>query len=170
MIVDYMNSVPSAVKSIKPDTGYENRLDLLGDTLAEKWGIFESVAREFKYDLLEPMIRGGSERECAEVIRRHVLVLLPLLYAMPGASGHEDIRVIREKDLHYGGSWCKRGGTTAFHMLVRKWDRIAVSLENHGNLSTAISVDVREEGLIDDVNDLRRYLILVLAWHLEVYR
>jgi hypothetical protein len=49
-------------------------------------------------------------------------------------------------------------------MLARKWDRI----ENQSNDYTydiflALEEDQRPEGLIDDIRDLRRYLLLVEA-------
>ena len=65
----------------------------------------------------------------------------------------------------YGDSWKKRGGVGAFMMLARKWDRLENSLErnNHYDIFKAIEMDRRAEGMIDDIRDLRRYLVLVEA-------
>tara|TARA_R110002153_G_scaffold132597_2_gene281644 strand:- start:14567 stop:14980 length:414 start_codon:yes stop_codon:yes gene_type:complete len=90
----------------------------------------------------------------------------------------QDAKVLRDKDREYGGSWLKRGGVGAFMMLARKWDRLeqamskeipAVSLSS-GHITKPIGTydiieralaDGREEGILDDIGDLRRYLLLV---------
>lgn len=65
---------------------------------------------------------------------------------------------------HYGNSWKKRGGSGAFHMLARKWDRLEKLLSEHGwDIFKAMDADERGEGIIDDIRDLRRYLLLVEA-------
>jgi hypothetical protein len=67
-------------------------------------------------------------------------------------------------DINYRGSWKRRGGTGAFHMLARKWDRLEPRVEAHGfDVFDAIKHDRRREGVIDDIRDLRRYLALVEA-------
>lgn len=82
----------------------------------------------------------------------------------------DDVAALRKAEKSYGDSWKKRGGVGAFMMLARKWDR----LENHlANASTdtfnrydifaAVCCDRRPEGVIDDIRDLRRYLVLVEA-------
>ena len=77
-----------------------------------------------------------------------------------------DVTEIREKDKQYGGSWQKRGGTGAFMMLARKWDRLEEYVENNCNYDVfkAIETDPRKEGVLSDIGDLRRYLILVEAY------
>ena len=88
-----------------------------------------------------------------------------------------DAEVLEKKDKEYGSSWKKRGGIGAFMMLCRKWDRIETQLAkvNHspGKIASGLAerydifahiiIDGRDEGLIDDVRDLRRYLALVEA-------
>jgi len=65
---------------------------------------------------------------------------------------------------HYGNSWKKRGGVSAFMMLCRKWDRLEKFLEENGwDIFKALDADERGEGLIDDIRDLRRYLLLIEA-------
>jgi hypothetical protein len=74
----------------------------------------------------------------------------------------EDSRSLAIKDREYGSSWKKRGGVGAFMMLARKWDRIENAVQ-HGNwdIFGIMEADNREEGILDDIRDLRRYLLLV---------
>lgn len=82
----------------------------------------------------------------------------------------ENIKGIAQKDLEalsraqssYGDSWRRRGGIGAFMMLARKFDRIEHQSEKHGwNIFEAGEVYKGEAGLLDDIRDLRRYLLLV---------
>lgn len=100
----------------------------------------------------------------------------------------EDVEGLLNAEREYGGSWKKRGGIGAFMMLARKWDRLEKQLtmprvflvptgksDKDGNevkeqmLVQAYDIfsmarrDPRPEGIIDDVRDLRRYLLLVEA-------
>ena len=77
----------------------------------------------------------------------------------------KDVTVLEEKGKSYGSSWRKRGGVGAFMMLARKWDRIENQMEAAGY---DIFEPLRKEmvagttdGLLDDIRDLRRYLLLV---------
>ena len=77
---------------------------------------------------------------------------------------NRDIEVLCQKEKDYQGSWKKRGGVGAFMMLARKWDRIEAHLESEGvnwDIFEAIRKDKRTEGVLDDVRDLRRYLLLI---------
>ena len=86
-----------------------------------------------------------------------------------------DAESIEEKERAYGSSWKRRGGIGAFMMLARKWDRIEQRVSSEiaasdaapgamrHNLFQHIVADRRAEGLIDDIRDLRRYLMLVEA-------
>ena len=82
----------------------------------------------------------------------------------------ENIKGIAQKDLEalsraqssYGDSWRRRGGIGAFMMLARKFDRIEHQSEKPGwNIFEAGEVYKGEAGLLDDIRDLRRYLLLV---------
>jgi len=77
----------------------------------------------------------------------------------------KDIQGLFRSDAQYGGSWMRRGGIGAFMMLARKWDRIAQRMTKYpdSNILKAIEEDQRAEGIIDDIRDLRRYLLLVAA-------
>lgn len=73
-----------------------------------------------------------------------------------------DLEIIAKKDAEYGGSWKKRGGQNAFFMMARKWDRLEEQLKKHHfDIFEAGRLDCREEGVVDDIGDLRRYLILI---------
>lgn len=76
-----------------------------------------------------------------------------------------DIETLVEKEEDYGDSWKKRGGVGAFMMLARKWDRIENSLsdrvDERYDIFHAMMQDMRDDGILDDIRDLRRYLLLV---------
>ena len=69
-----------------------------------------------------------------------------------------DVATLIEKGKSYGDSWKRRGGVGAFMMLARKWDRIE-------NQALAKGYDVfeacRDTDMLDDIRDLRCYLMLV---------
>lgn len=133
-------------------------LDEVGQTLVEQWGRFERVAKNWSYDVLEI---GDAETE------REMSAVLQTLYRIPGVNWKNDCGTIRTKDKEYGGSWCRRGGQGAFMMLARKFDRIEKALAIHGSLAKLIQDDVRTEGVLDDLQDLRCYLLLCLSWRHE---
>jgi hypothetical protein len=89
-----------------------------------------------------------------------------------------DVAGLREAEKSYGDSWKRRGGVGAFMMLARKWDRIEKQVSKPTDLQhdefpsrlaeqwdifAHVREDTRPEGLIDDIRDLRRYLLLVEA-------
>jgi hypothetical protein len=82
-----------------------------------------------------------------------------------------DVIILEDKGKFYGSSWRKRGGVGAFMMLARKWDRIENQMEAAGY---DIFGPVRKEmvasttdGLLDDIRDLRRYLLLVEGYVMD---
>ena len=77
----------------------------------------------------------------------------------------KDWQGLAEAEKSYGDSWRKRGGVGAFMMLARKWDRLELQAEACSyDIFNAVEGDNREEGVLDDIRDLRRYLLLVEAW------
>lgn len=81
-----------------------------------------------------------------------------------------DKAALEKANKDYGDSWRRRGGVGAFMMLARKWDRIETQLKNNPpqwDVLQQLEIDDRPEGLIDDIRDLRRYLMLVEAHHLR---
>lgn len=81
-----------------------------------------------------------------------------------GDIAQEDVAGLHKAEQSYGDSWKKRGGVGAFMMLARKWDRLELQTKAAGwDVFKAIIEDARAEGIIDDVRDLRRYLMLVEA-------
>lgn len=104
------------------------------------------------------------------------------------AIAREDVEGIRKAEQQYGSSWKRRGGVGAYMMLCRKFDRLEQQLSRpmikpSAALKPAAEVlkdepdaivapydifrhaaaDTRSEGIIDDIRDLRRYLMLVEA-------
>ena len=78
--------------------------------------------------------------------------------------GRKDGEGLVNAHKHYGNSWKRRGGVSAFMMLCRKWDRLEKFCDEHGwDIFKALDADERGEGIIDDIRDLRRYLLLVEA-------
>jgi len=78
----------------------------------------------------------------------------------------EDIHGLRKAFESYGDSWCKRGGVGAFMVMARKWDRLENFLSRFRfawDIFKAMMMDARSEGIIDDIRDLRRYLMLIEA-------
>ena len=75
---------------------------------------------------------------------------------------NEDVEGLHESEQNYGDSWKQRGGVGAFMMLARKWDRIEKQVKEGGYDVFKLAIaDERDEGIIDDIRDLRRYLFLV---------
>ena len=73
-----------------------------------------------------------------------------------------DVKALEVAEKSYGDSWKKRGGRGAFMMLARKWDRIENQSAKVGyDIFTAILNDSSSSGILDDIQDLRRYLLLV---------
>lgn len=79
------------------------------------------------------------------------------------AIAAEDVAGLIKAEESYGDSWKKRGGVGAFMMLARKWDRIENEMQSghQYDIFSHVDLDPRAEGLIDDIRDLRRYLMLV---------
>lgn len=64
--------------------------------------------------------------------------------------------------LAYGESWNSRGGAGAFHVFARKWDRIENQARQVGyDIFAGLEHFPGKDGLLDDIRDLRRYLMLV---------
>lgn len=92
---------------------------------------------------------------------------MPYLDRIDGIA-KADAHRVKVKDASYKGSWMKRGGVGAFMMLARKWDRIEPFVQEKGwDLFLAIEKDFREEPIIQDIRDLRQYLMLVEAEMIE---
>jgi len=74
----------------------------------------------------------------------------------------QDLLQLIEAEKSYGDSWRRRGGTGAFMMLARKFDRIEQQSKTVGwDVFEAAQKYSGEEGVLDDIGDLRRYLLLV---------
>jgi len=74
----------------------------------------------------------------------------------------DDVDTLISKGETYGDSWKRRGGVGAFMMLARKMDRLENMAKDHGyDIFEAIKANPSEGGIMDDIRDLRAYLILV---------
>ena len=72
------------------------------------------------------------------------------------------VNTLHEKEHHYQGSWQKRGGPGAFMMLARKWDRIEAISKDY-NFDIFQAVEQNRGDIVDDINDLIGYLLLIRA-------
>ena len=73
-----------------------------------------------------------------------------------------DVAKLKQAQESYGDSWRSRGGVGAFMMLARKWDRIENQVRKDGyDVFKTIYDDPSDSGILDDIRDLRRYLLLV---------
>lgn len=84
------------------------------------------------------------------------------------AVAESDVRGLKNAEKSYGNSWKRRGGVDTFNMLARKWDRVEKRLAAGDGVSPYdifehIAADTKSDGFIDDVRDLRRYLMLAEA-------
>lgn len=82
----------------------------------------------------------------------------------------EDADGLRRAQESYGNSWKECGGVGAYIVgLRRKIDRLRHQVEQvkpgapQYDIFAHVWIDPRAEGVIDDIRDLRRYLLLVEA-------
>lgn len=151
----YENGYIEFVGSVARDLAFPKKTAL--QRFMQEWEVFESEMSAVNYDLFCDKFNDRS--------RMRLSVMIILLYDVPGtgASPALDEAQILAKNADYGGSWCRRGGTGAFHMIARKYDRIDQQLKHHGGEEKAFAA-VNTEQLTDTIGDLRRYMILVEAW------
>ena len=126
--------------------------------ILDAWLEYEKLAMKLypEYDILNDGLPSH--------FREHSRMLIAILYEVHPGSAVADCEQVRAKDAAYGGSWHKRGGTGAFHALARKGDRIVSQLELFKTFERA-RIEDKTESIDDTLGDLRRYLILVEAWH-----
>lgn len=92
---------------------------------------------------------------------------LPEFYHKLNELALKDVELLHERYKSYGDSWCKRGGIGAYMVTVRKADRLEQYLKNSDppyDIFKAAKDDPRDEGILDDIADLRRYLFLIEAY------
>ena len=84
---------------------------------------------------------------------------------------NEDVDKLVKAQESYGDSWRSRGGVGAFMMLARKWDRIENRVTKEGyDIFKTINNDPSSTGILDDIRDLRRYLLLVESYVTDNWR
>ncbi len=148
---DYLAKITEVAAVYGVGQNLENRLRSM-------WLSFESDAANLAipFDIL------GS---VPMIFRNRITDLIEILYQTGSGNPHTDCEQIRAKDKEYGGSWHRRGGTGAFHALARKGDRLLEQLDIHTTITAAKQDKNSSEAILDTLGDLRRYLILVEAWH-----
>lgn len=148
----YLNRIDLLASKLDDSVAYEHRL-------LKSWAEFESDCKSLvpEYDILRSDVGQWFLDKMALFVR--------LLYENGDSSPKADCDQIREKDAAYGGSWHSRGGTGAFHALARKGDRLVSMFKKFGTLEECRKDKTNSESIDDTLGDLRRYLILVLAWH-----
>lgn len=73
----------------------------------------------------------------------------------------EDIcKVVEQKDTDYGSSWRRRGGAGAFMVMIRKADRVE-NLSKQDGYDIFKTIATNRGGIIDDIDDLIGYLLLI---------
>jgi hypothetical protein len=82
------------------------------------------------------------------------------LYQRLASIALNDAETLVIKGRSYGDSWKRRGGVGAFMMLARKWDRIENLVKTDG-YDVFTTADANRGDILDDIRDLRRYLMLV---------
>lgn len=136
---------------------------------------------------IQPDFPGITVKEAAENLQRFAEALNqkePSTYLDHlDAVGKADADSLRRAEKSYGDSWKRRGGVGAFMMLARKWDRLENAMTSQASrfigadgrpmpeapqldrydIFNRAKADKRAEGIIDDIRDLRRYLMLVEA-------
>ena len=132
--------------------------EIIETELRRLWETLEMLAKNENYDVLE----------CSSSLRTICEATCAWLYCATGSDVQSDVEHLRVKDAQYGGSWQKRGGPGAFFAAARKWDRLEQSIKTYGSLAEAFARDTRPEGILDDVGDLRRYLVLWEGWRLDL--
>lgn len=147
----------SVLQLVAKQHGGLTDLDQLGEDIRLTWAKFEKSCAQVGYDVLSSYY--GDE---------HMVRLVEFLYRVPGVDWRRDCETLRSKDKEYGGSWCRRGGQGAFAMVARKFDRIDNAIQKFQTLSELIAQDQREEGVLDDLQDMRCYLLLILSWRYAV--
>lgn len=75
-----------------------------------------------------------------------------------------DIEKLVNAQKSYGHSWISRGLRGAYFVMVRKIDRIENQMRQANfDLPAALSMFPGKDGIIDDIRDLRQYLLLIEA-------
>jgi hypothetical protein len=142
----------------------EQRISAMTDfpLMCREWRLLEGISEAHSYDVFRawPVICGRVHR-----LRLMLHWLSANFLDLPGAAyvlvAMRDAAELREKNAAYGESWKRRGGAGAFMMLARKWDRIDNILAPTGGGSHMRLLRSNPGDVLDDIGDLRRYLLLV---------
>ena len=106
----------------------------------------------------------GSHHEDLLKLEKETNVQYSEMITIVEQVAQKDVTKLHKAEQSYGNSWKQRGGVGAFMMLARKWDRLEKQVnESNYDIFYAAKKDTRPEGILDDIQDLRRYLMLVEA-------
>jgi len=142
----------------------EQRISAMTDFpfMSREWRLLEGISEMHSYDVFRawPVICGRAQQ-----LRLQLHWLSATFLDLPGDPYDQvaarDAAELREKNAAYGESWKRRGGVGAFMMLARKWDRIENILAPTGGGSHMHLLRSNPGDVLDDMGDLRRYLLLV---------
>ncbi len=123
------------------------------------WHTIETVSHANGWDVFAAVRTDtGLVRHAIRSLRAVLLRVLPEEQRRL-RSGAYEANFLEGRQATYGDSWKRRGGVGAFMMLARKWDRIENMTGDDIKLRKAVETNTGD--IIDDIDDLRRYLLLV---------
>lgn len=140
-----------------------------------KWNFIEQMAAAQGYDIfialreMPDMLMDSIQQFRRDLARLEAALLYwqrtnherPLYAPEVPALYERDYAELIVRDQEYNASWKKRGGVGAFMMLARKWDRFAPMVEQFDSIP--LTMLKAKPDRVDDVTDLRRYLMLVTS-------
>lgn len=131
-------------------------------------GLIDDIRDLRRYLMLgEAELRARAEAGGEDSDRGFLLQLQPI--------ATDDVETIERKEKAYGDSWRRNGGIGAFMIFARKWDRIKQRVTTEvpaaegrpgaarDNILEHLAADRRSEPLLDDIRDLRQFLLLTEA-------
>lgn len=145
--------------------------------LRTSWGAIESQAKEMDWDILRVSptymlhaIMLLTDWKCSLPPADSYIEISPEYWARKWNEVWEnDIIILREKAIWYGDSWVKRGGVGAFFSMVRKYDRAENIVKSKGikYYNWYHYSSEGNESMEETLDDLRRYLFLIVSYKLS---
>lgn len=132
------------------------------------WGRVETSAQRAAWDVFASHdALAAADVMAVALYATHAVVRgradLPHLL---GLAAH-DADELEASEGAYGPSWKRRGGAGAFFQVTRKWDRLEGLCKGIGTADVLHAIRTYQgsygDPLVNDVGDLRRYLILWLS-------
>lgn len=141
------------------------------DVLEFLWVEIESLAQRYQYDIFNALHTSYALRDIRHFRQRLMrlegrsrFIDIPNVHSSHlieeiARAYEQDYSYLIKRDQEYHASWLKRGGVGAFMTFCRKWDRFAPMVCEYNR--NALDMLAAHPDRIDDVQDLRRYLLLV---------